>query len=213
MRPAAVGNLLLVVLLLLSGTVVGVPSALSKDNQSYFFDDPPPEEKAPSQSQSVGRAGEQSGTPGSDPAGVKEPFKLNIQKLDSGLEENQLKGGTRLQRQTEMPPLAPSLKAGVAVGEFKLNAATAEFNGANLQPKLDSIQPKLQGLAIDKAFPTLKGGLETIRPLADYNVELIIDQSLSMRRHDCPRGLSRWQWCGVQANDSLVPWPRWLQVV
>jgi hypothetical protein len=41
----------------------------------------------------------------------------------------------------------------------------------------------------------------TVRLLADYQIELIVDRSLSMRRRDCPGGLSRWEWCGVQAED------------
>ena len=40
-----------------------------------------------------------------------------------------------------------------------------------------------------------------IRVLARYQIELIVDHSLSMRSRDCPGGLSRWDWCGVQAMD------------
>lgn len=39
------------------------------------------------------------------------------------------------------------------------------------------------------------------RLLADYDVELIVDKSMSMRKMDCPAGLSRWDWCGAQANE------------
>ncbi len=45
--------------------------------------------------------------------------------------------------------------------------------------------------------------------LADYNLELIVDRSMSMRKPDCPGGLSRWQWLGTQAADlanSLAPY-------
>jgi hypothetical protein len=50
-----------------------------------------------------------------------------------------------------------------------------------------------------------------IRILANYQLELIVDQSLSMGKNDCPGGLTRWDWCGVQAADlsraiaSFVP--------
>jgi hypothetical protein len=50
-----------------------------------------------------------------------------------------------------------------------------------------------------------------LRILANYQLELIVDQSLSMGKNDCPGGLSRWDWCGVQAADlsraisSFVP--------
>jgi hypothetical protein len=37
--------------------------------------------------------------------------------------------------------------------------------------------------------------------LANYNVELIVDRSMSMKQPDCPDGLSRWNWCGLQAAD------------
>jgi hypothetical protein len=45
--------------------------------------------------------------------------------------------------------------------------------------------------------------------LAHYSLELIVDQSLSMHTKDCPNGLSRWDWCGVQAADiatALAPY-------
>ncbi len=35
--------------------------------------------------------------------------------------------------------------------------------------------------------------------LANYQVELLLDRSLSMRKRDCPGGLSRWDWCSYQA--------------
>jgi hypothetical protein len=37
------------------------------------------------------------------------------------------------------------------------------------------------------------------RILSNYQLELIIDRSLSMRKPDCPGGLSRWDWCAMQA--------------
>ncbi len=39
------------------------------------------------------------------------------------------------------------------------------------------------------------------RALAKYDLEIIIDRSMSMRRRDCPGGLSRWDWCAYQAQD------------
>lgn len=35
--------------------------------------------------------------------------------------------------------------------------------------------------------------------LSKYQIELMLDRSLSMRRPDCPGGLSRWDWCSYQA--------------
>jgi hypothetical protein len=54
------------------------------------------------------------------------------------------------------------------------------------------------------------------RLLSDYDVELIVDKSMSMRKMDCPAGLSRWDWCGAQANElgrQLNPYvPRGLTI-
>jgi hypothetical protein len=47
--------------------------------------------------------------------------------------------------------------------------------------------------------------------LANFQIELIVDCSTSMTRRDCPNGLSRWQWCGMQSQElanalaSLLP--------
>jgi hypothetical protein len=57
----------------------------------------------------------------------------------------------------------------------------------------------------------------TTRLLADYQIELIVDRSLSMRKRDCPGGLSRWEWCGVQAEDlakAIAPYlPNGLTII
>lgn len=48
-----------------------------------------------------------------------------------------------------------------------------------------------------------------IRLLSGYDIELIVDSSLSMRKTDCPNGLSRWSWCGIQAEElgkKLTPY-------
>lgn len=42
---------------------------------------------------------------------------------------------------------------------------------------------------------------ETARFLSKYDVEVIVDASMSMRKRDCPRFLSRWEWCGYQSVD------------
>lgn len=49
--------------------------------------------------------------------------------------------------------------------------------------------------------PPLTG---SVRLLADYDIELIIDQSLSMQNMDCPGGLSRWDWVGVQTRQMAA---------
>ena len=52
---------------------------------------------------------------------------------------------------------------------------------------------------------------EQLQLLAKYDIELVVDQSMSMRRQDCPGDLSRWNWCGMQAADlarALAPYAR-----
>lgn len=52
---------------------------------------------------------------------------------------------------------------------------------------------------------------ETVRMLSQYDVELIVDASMSMRRPDCPGLMSRWGWCGAQSVDlarQLAPFAR-----
>ena len=38
-----------------------------------------------------------------------------------------------------------------------------------------------------------------MQQLTQYNVQIIMDRSLSMQARDCPLQLSRWDWCGAQA--------------
>lgn len=48
-----------------------------------------------------------------------------------------------------------------------------------------------------------------VRMLGNFDLELIVDRSMSMRRRDCPGFLSRWDWCGQQAEDlsrQLTPY-------
>jgi hypothetical protein len=48
----------------------------------------------------------------------------------------------------------------------------------------------------------------SVKLLARYRIELLVDRSMSMRKKDCPGGLSRWEWCGTQAQelaDKLAP--------
>lgn len=40
-----------------------------------------------------------------------------------------------------------------------------------------------------------------VQVLGNYQLELIVDRSLSMQTRDCPWGLSRWAWCGMQAQE------------
>ncbi len=43
--------------------------------------------------------------------------------------------------------------------------------------------------------------VRTVKELANFDLELIVDESLSMRHRDCPGGTSRWEWCGIQLGN------------
>lgn len=40
---------------------------------------------------------------------------------------------------------------------------------------------------------------DTARLLSRYDIDVIVDASMSMRKRDCPGFMSRWDWCGVQS--------------
>ena len=116
------------------------------------------------------------------------PFFLNAEERHlqgevEGRNSNRLLRGQNAA--TDIPPqTAPKLQSGVEDrgGGFNLKAEDWA-----LPAKLGSRAP-------------LKGEA-SVKVLSDFDVELIVDESLSMRRRDCPGGMSRWEWCGVQLRD------------
>ena len=68
---------------------------------------------------------------------------------------------------------------------FALQDSRNLLNGAVLK----------DGLKGQSQVPTLSAQL-----LSNFDLELIIDSSNSMRRRDCPGFLSRWEWCGMQTR-------------
>lgn len=88
-------------------------------------------------------------------------------------------------RASAVPQIAPPrLQSQTASGDsapFRLNAnQNSLMNGTSKAP--------------------LQGNV-AVQLLAQYDVELIVDESNSMRQRDCPMGLSRWEWCGMQARN------------
>ena len=84
----------------------------------------------------------------------------------------------------QIPTLAPVQEASVA--PFPLSADTTHFSDSNNQlPVLSVIDPDQAQL------------------LSNFQIELIVDCSTSMSRKDCPHGLSRWDWCGLQSQDLV----------
>ena len=131
--------------------------------------------------------------------------QLKIQKFDAGIQSE-----TRIRRpiaasQTDNAPLS-----GVATSSLLNGKSEASGDPASLKtdkPQLDqndqSFKLKtqtLQGTADDTNTPTLDVPLMSVKLLAKYQIELIVDRSNSMRHRDCPGGLSRWAWCGQQAQ-------------
>lgn len=136
--------------------------------------------------------------------GVREGDRLLDARVDANLVELKIERAGRvfscqIGRVTQMPPVAPSLTGMIprldaaAVKPFDLQAS--QFNNL-LQQRAD--------------VPlTAVVTVQQLKLLASYNIELIVDRSNSMRRPDCPGGLSRWQWCGEQSSDlarALMPY-------
>lgn len=155
-----------------------------------------------------------------DDSAGKQPYTLGASKVRILPEEEQ-----RLHRPDTLP-LAPELPfKDTMTGDATSNLVPLRAE----QNALEAFQQAPKGLQLQQGkadAPVLPGkattttlpgkATSTVRLLADYDVELIVDSSLSMRRHDCPGGLSRWNWCGVQARDlsrQLAPYvPRGLTI-
>ncbi|MBX9695047.1 MAG: hypothetical protein K2Z81_21865 [Cyanobacteria bacterium] len=151
-----------------------------------------------------------------------EPFHLRAERNHLDEVPTVAPGNTRLARPAGTPPLAPplapprldlrtgassdslssgtstgGLRAGLDKSSFLLNA---EQMGVFGRPQTPIADPT-------RNFAPLRGKA-AVQLLSDFDVELIVDKSLSMRRMDCPGGYSRWDWCGVQARelaDQLTP--------
>lgn len=116
--------------------------------------------------------------------------------------------------ESDMPLPAPSLRPRPS---FSLNASKFKHDVEEDQLQLEEqAGPPLSsgaGKFDISAFkqPPLTGGVQSLRLLANYDIELIVDESMSMRRPDCPGGLSRWNWCGMQTGQlakQLAPFVR-----
>lgn len=68
---------------------------------------------------------------------------------------------------------------------FALQDSRNLLNGAVLK----------DGFKGQSQIPTL-----SVQLLSNFDLELIVDSSNSMRRRDCPGFLSRWEWCGMQTR-------------
>lgn len=135
-------------------------------------------------------------------------FALNAERNHLQAEANQ-----RLNRQAMMPLAAPQRPlSGKLSSQPPLRASTTRqgpLTGNANNQAFNMGAPMLDISAFQN--PPLSGAVNKIQLLADYDIELILDSSMSMRQADCPGGLSRWTWCGVQAGQlarQLAPFVR-----
>jgi hypothetical protein len=144
-------------------------------------------------------------------------------------------GADFYQSQTQAADSPKSLPLTGEVSTSGLKTMQPKLDHTKITPfKLQTEQFEMQderqllregGAKTDSGSDTLKANVNrfdlraqnSFKLLANYNLELIVDRSLSMRRPDCPGGLSRWQWCGEQAAtlaSSLAPFtPNGLTII
>ncbi|HEY9730943.1 MAG TPA: hypothetical protein V6C89_03475 [Drouetiella sp.] len=118
---------------------------------------------------------------------------------------------TSVDRQGDIITL--SVERAGRVNSIQLSLSSAETHELSLRvPRLDNSAPinnpfQLNAehlhLFVDRNQEPMFAAKvsETARFLSRYDVELIVDASMSMRRPDCPGAMSRWTWCGAQSLD------------
>lgn len=168
------------------------------------------------------RSGGNIGAPGGNGANANSSAGTGVPAQAVPLRVEQFSSGLGAQG-TGFPPLAPpfarfdngvrassrsfplsAAKSAVAANTqtVPLNAQKTNLAAATAQPAfpLNAQRANLSGSA--NKPPLLVGRAQTgVRVLQNYNVELIIDASNSMHRVDTPNGSSRWDWCGMQAQN------------
>ncbi|MBU6451061.1 MAG: hypothetical protein KGS72_04730 [Cyanobacteria bacterium REEB67] len=83
-----------------------------------------------------------------------------------------------------------------------LNAGAQDSGLAAGNGILDNSASALKASADNNRF-RLQAEKE-MRILSRFNFELLVDRSLSMHQTDCPDGVSRWEWCGMQAASMAL---------
>lgn len=112
----------------------------------------------------------------------------------------------------QLPPGTGSGSAGVAGSGGPYNAmagARPDTNAFGLRADDWAFKPRAVSAplsaTVGKSKPLTAAATQfrtmTAKDLANFELELIVDQSLSMRRRDCPGGTSRWEWCGLQLGN------------
>lgn len=132
-----------------------------------------------------------------------QPFQLRLERRGGGEDPS-------AQLPTLEPGTAPPMQ-NLRIRRDQLNAninkeppiAPSRFqaaSGARIDPGSFGLRAEDWKIPAGAGQTPLRGAA-FVQALANYEVELIVDQSLSMQRRDCPGGLSRWEWCGVQLQD------------
>lgn len=149
--------------------------------------------------------------PSNFPATFPSTIPADGRPFTLGVEHKQLVPET-LSGSVGSPPLAaPAIN--------KLNG-TSVFNAVDPLKSQSGIfdKPVNSMFALQDSRNLLKGNLEkrssdlptlSVQLLSNFDLELIVDSSLSMRRTDCPNFLSRWDWCGLQTKElsrALAPY-------
>jgi len=80
------------------------------------------------------------------------------------------------------------------------------FDGRRGTPTSEPIGSKFPEVNVglsnrERDVPVLPIAPFSLQLLAKYDLELIVDHSMSMHNRDCPGDTSRWEWCGMQAHD------------
>jgi hypothetical protein len=138
-----------------------------------------------------------------------QPFQLHVQKHDYAEQPSPAAAPLRILRDqlnlnSQVPMVAPPIKGGAKAdsGAFGLHAQDFALPG-----KAEAA--RLAPFATGAQTAPLKGAATFAKTLANFDIELIVDQSLSMRQRDCPGGMSRWEWCGAQLGNlsrQLTPY-------
>jgi hypothetical protein len=155
---------------------------------------------------------------------VIRPFKLAAEAIGSSdrLSTRIARPGQGIDSAANKQPYALSANANVAnasssalVDPLAFQPGFGQF-GRSGNPPFDLHAQGLGAGAEHQNMPILDVPT-SVRLLANYQIELIVDRSLSMRRQDCPGELSRWAWCGMQAKDlstAIAPYvPNGLTII
>lgn len=156
---------------------------------------------------------------------------LRIEEASSPL-SRPLGGGTSLPEdmQTSTPSKLPADGRPFALGVEHKQVVPGNLNGSSAVDSTVPLiaQPGLFDKPVTSMFtlqdsrnllnnPVLNANLQkrsaempvlSVQLLSNFDLELIVDSSLSMRRRDCPNFLSRWEWCGMQTKElsrALAP--------